>query len=65
MFLSLARKNGRQNLVDGETLQKIRYSTIGSSLGVIKITEPKILKEFGRSLGFTEGCIRNALKNMD
>ena len=40
MFLSLARKNGRQNLVDGETLQKIRYSTIGSSLGVIKITEP-------------------------
>ena len=55
MFLSLARKNGRQNLVDGETLQKIRYSTIGSSLGVIKITEPKILKEFGRSLGFTEG----------
>ena len=65
MFLSLARKNGRQNLVDGETLQKIRYSTIGSSLGVIKITEQKILKEFGRSLGLTEGWIRNALKKMD
>ena len=57
MFLSLARKNGRQNLVDGETLQKIRYNSVGSSLGVIKISEPKILKEFG--------WIRNALKNMD
>ena len=33
--------------------------------GVIKANEPKILREFGRSLELTEGWARNVLKSMD
>ena len=60
-------------------LQKIRDVIIGSRLartvisrkmviaigtGVIKANEPKILKEFGRSLELTEGCAQNDLEYM-
>ena len=74
----MARK--KSNLVDDEMLQKTRDVIIGSRLagtvisrkmviaigtGVIKVTEPNILEEFGGSLELTESWARNVLKNMD
>ena len=76
-FSFIGHKKGRPNLVDDEMLQIIRDILIRSRLagtvisrkmviaietGVIKATEPKILKEFG---GITGGWAQNVLQNMD
>ena len=76
-FSSLARKKGRPNLAEDEMLQKMRDVITGSHLAVtiisrkmviaigpsvIKDNQPKLLKEFGRSLN--EGWAQNILKNM-
>ena len=73
-------KRGRPNLVDDEMFKKIKDVIIGSRLagtvisrkmvvaigtGVVKVNEPKILREFGGSLELTEGWARKVLKGMD
>ena len=38
---------------------------VATSTGGVKDNEPKIFREFGGSLEFTEGWARNALKGTD
>ena len=73
------QRKGRPNLVDDEMLKKTK-DIVGSRLartaisrkmvtaiatGVIKASDPNILREFGGSLELTEGWARSVLKSMD
>ena len=72
-FSFIGHKKGRPNLVDDEIRDILirsrlagtvisRKMVIAIETGVIKSTEPKILKEFG---GITGGWAQNVLQNMD
>lgn len=72
-------KKGRPNLLDDETLAKVRDGITGIRMtggvisrkmviaignGIIKANSPTSLKEFGGHIELTEGWARNVLKSM-
>ena len=74
------QRKGRPNLVGDEMMKKIKDIIVGSRLagtaisrkmviaiatGVVKASDPKLLREFGGSLELTEGWARSVLKSMD